>query len=112
MAKPGPKPRIWTDEERRWVQRMALAMIPQENIAKVLKTTKETLEKYFPDELDCSKPLSGVVGALFKNAMEGNVTAQIFICKTRLGWREKSEIEHSGNVAITPLIQLTTKETK
>jgi hypothetical protein len=39
---------------------------------------------------------SNVIGALYKNALNGNVTAQIFWLKNRQGWRDKSEVEHTG----------------
>ena len=100
MAKKGPKPREWTDEERLVVKWMSVAGIPQKRIAATLHTTEETLEKYFRVELDeaADKCNSAVVGALYKNALSGNVTAQIFWCKTRLGWREVQEIEHKGDL--------------
>lgn len=44
--------------------------------------------------------LDNVETALYKNALEGNVTAQIFILKTigrHRGYIERHEIEHSGN---------------
>ena len=98
MAKAG-KPRIWTEAERGIVRRMAMIGIPHEIIAKILKTRKETLENTFRDELDNSaaEANAAVAGALFKNAMSGNVSAQIFWCKTRLGWKEPSQsVELSG----------------
>lgn len=100
MAKPGPKPRIFSDTERAIVQRAAMMNMPQDAIAKLLKTDKETLTKNFREELDCAsdKANMAVVGALYKSAMEGNVTAQIFWCKTRLGWRETDRLEVSGQV--------------
>lgn len=101
--KTGPKPREWTDSDRTTVRRMAMIGIPQDVIAKVLATTKETLEKYFREELDeaMTKANAAVAGALFKNAMKGNVSAQIFWCKTRLGWRETMALDHSGSINIT-----------
>jgi hypothetical protein len=30
--------------------------------------------------------------------MNGDTAAAIFWAKTQMGWKEKSEIEHSGNV--------------
>lgn len=105
MAKPGPKPRVWTEQERAIVQRAAMMNLPQETIAKLLKTTKSTLELYFREELDTAsdKANMAVLGALYKNAMEGNVSAQIFWCKTRLGMRETSNVEVTG--PLTAVIQ-------
>ena len=114
MAKPGPKPRIWTNEERAIVQRAAIMNMPQEAIAKLLKTTKSTLELYFRDELDhaSGRANMAVLGALYKNAMEGNVAAQIFWCKTRLGMRETSNIELGADAAsnLTAVLQVVSKK--
>lgn len=90
MAKPGPKPREFTKQERMLVTFMAVAAVPQKRIAKALEISVNTLEKHFSDELTegADKLNAQVVGALFKSAIEGNVSAQIFWLKTRLGWRE------------------------
>lgn len=52
-----------------------------------------------------------VENALFRSALEGNTTAQIFWLKNRkrLEWRDKQEIEHSGEVS-NPLAGLSTEE--
>lgn len=116
MAKPGPKPRIFSDTERAIVQRAAMMNMPQESISRLLKTDIETLTKNFREELDCAsdKANMAVVGALYKSAMEGNVTAQIFWCKTRLGWRETDRLEISANIVKyvirTPEVSTTTEE--
>jgi len=97
MAKKQP-PRIWTDKDRAIVKRMAMIGVSHEIIAKALKVRKATLEADFAEELanSASEANAAVAGALFKNAMSGNVAAQIFWCKTRLGWKEKFEHEHGG----------------
>ena len=38
------------------------------------------------------KAVANVADALYKNAMEGNVTAQIFFLKARAGWIDKPEL--------------------
>lgn len=93
-----PKPRQWSEQERAIVKRAAMMNMPQEAISKLLKTDVETLRKYFKDELDhaAGRANMAVLGALYKNAMEGNVTAQIFWCKTRLGMKESRDIEVTG----------------
>lgn len=92
--------RIFTDAERMLVKFMAIAAVPQERIAKVLKLRKETLLKEFRAELDegADQLNANVVGALYKNAVTGNVAAQIFWCKTRLGWKDTSALEVSGKL--------------
>ena len=48
------------------------------------------LRKHFREELDAAKirANAGMAAALYKSGMGGNVTAQIFWLKTRLGWKE------------------------
>ncbi len=105
----GAKKRVWTDNERSMVRRMAMIGIPQETICLCMEppTTKETLEKYFKAELHeaVGKANALVAGALFKNAMSGNVAAQIFWCKTRLRWKETFEIETNTGPAILQIIE-------
>lgn len=106
MAKRGRKPREFTQQEKLLVKFMSAAGMPQDNIAKAVKTDKKTLEKHFRDELDLAADHlnSQIVGALYKNAIEGNVTAQIFWLKTRLKWTETVSIDHEG---ITPVFNIT-----
>lgn len=98
MGKRGPPPRAFTDEERFLVKRMAMIGIPQETIARCINTNETTLYKHFKDELfeTATKANAAIAGALFKAAISGNVTAQIFWCKTRLRWRETNTLEHVG----------------
>lgn len=110
------KKRNFTDEDRRTVRWMAIAGIPQERIAKTLDTTKSTLEKYFREELTeaSDKANSAIVGSLYKNAIEGNVVAQIFWCKTRLKWREMDRVEHTGadGAPLTPVFNIHVRSTE
>lgn len=105
-----PKPRVFSDTERAIVQRAAMMNMPQDAIAKLLKTDKETLTKNFREELNhaSDKANMAVLGALYKNAIEGNVTAQIFWCKTRLGMRETDRLELTGKdgAELTPSISI------
>jgi hypothetical protein len=112
--KPGPKPRVWTEQERAIVKRAAIMGMPQVAISKLLKTTKTTLEANFREELDHASDQANmaVLGALYKNAIEGNVSAQIFWCKTRLGMRESSSVELSGSDGGPAILQIVSKESK
>lgn len=94
--------RIWTEQETAIVRRAAMMNMPHETIAKLLKTRKETLEAQFADILDTASEQANaaVLGALYKNAIGGNVAAQIFWCKTRLGMQEKSRLELSGELNV------------
>lgn len=62
-------------------------------IGNVLKVNKDVADRQ-------------VENALFKSALSGNVTAMIFWLKNRkrVEWREKREIEHSGEMDIEIII--------
>lgn len=111
MTKPvGRPPHVPTLESRAQVERMAAVGITHEQIGLFLGITSvETLKKYYRKELDEAKTKAdvAVAGALYKSAIKGNVSAQIFWCKTRLGWRETTNIEHEGGINLnflTPLV--------
>lgn len=78
-------------------------------IAQVIGCCPKVLSQNFESELDESNATlnMNMVGALYRSGMQGNVAAQIFWCKTRLGWTETSKIEHSGN--ITPVVNFNPK---
>lgn len=67
--------------------------LPHTDIARILGFSRETLEKYYREELNLgmAKANAAVGGALYKSALEGNVAAQIFWAKSRMGWRETVE---------------------
>jgi len=96
-----------TDEERKQVEIMASVGIIHEQIAAYLDICADTLTKYYAKELRTSaiKANAKVAGSLYQQAISGNVTAQIFWCKTKMGWKEKSEVEVSGKDG-TPLIAI------
>jgi hypothetical protein len=68
---------------------------PQEVIARVIGIDRGTLAKHYADELELSKSKADarVALSLYQNAINGNVAAQIFWCKTRLGWKETQVLE-------------------
>ena len=94
MPTPSFKP---TDEQRRQVDAMAAYGVPEHAIARVLQIDGKTLRKYFREELDTAhiKANSAVAQSLYQKAI-GNgpqsVTACIFWCKTRMGWREPATV--------------------
>jgi|TARA_R110000851_G_scaffold329748_1_gene501933 hypothetical protein len=102
MAKRGPPTFKPTDEERDLVEQMCKVGIPQESICRVIRDgiDDKTLRKHFRRELDTSKIKANVAvaGALYNKAVNGDTGAQIFWAKTQMGWKEKSEIEHSGDI--------------
>jgi hypothetical protein len=85
-----------TDAMRREVQSLAARGVPQESIAAIVGCDAKTLRKHFRHELDrgMAEANSQVIGALFDNAIRGNIAAQIFWAKTRMGWREGKETEN------------------
>jgi hypothetical protein len=94
-----------TDDERKLVEQMTACGIPQESQCLVIRDgiDDKTLRKHFRRELDtaATKANVKVAGTLFNKAMGGDTTAMIWWSKTRMGWKEKSEIEHSGELAWT-----------
>lgn len=102
MARPEFEP---TTEERQKVYQLTAAGFTVEDIAKVIwrygkPISDKTVRKYFKKELDTARieAVGAVAAKLFKTAMDGNVTAQIFYLKTRGGWKETTVNEHSGEI--------------
>ncbi len=102
MPRPKLKP---TEEQRRLVKQLAAVGIPQEDIArKIGIRSPKTLREHFREELDMSAidANASVGGALYKNAMRGNVDAQKFWLTARAGWRPL--LPHSGTGELPPFI--------
>lgn len=102
MATCGRKPWEPTDADRKLVEKMAACGIPHEQIARVIGKDLKTIYKHCRDELDTAiaKANANVAAALYQNAIKGNVSAQIFWCKTRLGWKETQVVEQPSNVQV------------
>lgn len=84
-----------SDAVREQVVELAKLGLPQDQIARLVKISESSLKKYYADELklglaESNKELSGWA---FKSAREGNPTMIIFLCKVRLGWKEKADGE-------------------
>ncbi len=106
--KMGRKVFVPSGEQRKNVETLAGLGIRHEDICLLVicpKTKKpiddKTLRKHFRAELS-----TGVVKAnakasqcLLANVEAGNVTAQIWWTKARMGWSEK--IEHGGNLSLS-----------
>ena len=94
MANPPHAP---TDQTRALVLEWAVGGQTHSDIAEGIGISLPTLYKYYREELsqgeDCM--IEAVKGALFKSAMEGSNTAQIFILKVRAGWVERNKLEVS-----------------
>jgi hypothetical protein len=87
-----------SEESIKTVEALSIAGVPQKIISQILKISEPTLRKHFRNELDTSKARANAVisQALFKNAKNGNVAAQIFWLKTQAGWRETNHYELTG----------------
>ena len=87
-----------TDQQRHLVVMMSANGVKQSEQARALNCGEKTLAKYFKEELAFGKmkATAHVSGALYKNALEGNVQAQIFWVKAQAGWREADRLEITG----------------
>ena len=85
--------------------------VTMDGIAENLGISKTTLYKYIKKHSVLEKAIKNgkevidyaVENALLKKALGGDTTAQIFWLKNRKprNWRDKQEIEHSGEVGVT-----------
>lgn len=94
-----------TEEQRQLVQKLATAGVQVGQIALMVKwpgtdrpISLRTLWNHFRQELTEGKIQANatVAGSLYKLALAGNVTAQIFWLKTQAGWRDPNTVELSG----------------
>jgi hypothetical protein len=92
-------PHAPTPGNRQTVQLHATIGTPQELIADIIGIDPKTLRKYYRIELDhaTAQANATIGGALFNKAKAGDTAAMIFWMKTRAGWREKQEIDHTSN---------------
>lgn len=84
-----------TAETRKLVETLAAYGTPQGEICTVIGIKFTTLRKYYALELDkaATHANANVAGALYKAAMSGNVTAQIFWLKTRARWKQEPDFD-------------------
>ena len=87
-----------TEQQRHLVVMMSANGVKHPDQARALNCGEKTLLKYFREELTFGKmrATAHVSGALYKNAMSGNVSAQIFWLKAQGGWREADRLEITG----------------
>ncbi len=98
----GRPPFVVTDQNKRSVYTMSLHGIGQTKIAATLGIDRDTLAKFFRDELDVTLELrrETVQGMAYRMAISGKCVAMtIFYLKTQCGWKESStsvegNIEH------------------
>jgi hypothetical protein len=89
-----------TDKDRKQVEAMSGYGVPIEQIAAVAMggISIESLYQHFRTELVTGKAnINGKVGqTLAQKALSGDTAAMIWWSKSRMGWKEKVELEHSG----------------
>lgn len=99
------KPHEPSPASRQLVQLHATIGTTQAVIADILGIDDKTLRLHYREELDHASAQANATigGALFNKAKSGDTTAMIFWMKTRAGWREKHEIDHtSSDGSMTP----------
>lgn len=99
IQKSGRPPHEPTKQTRELVSLHATMGTPQEVISDLLEIDPKTLRKYYRAELDQSvaKANATIGGALFNKAKSGDTTAMIFWMKTRAGWHEKQQVDHTSS---------------
>lgn len=94
MPTPPHKPTI---ENRRMVEAMSAYGIPQDDISAVVGIDRNTLAKYYRQELDqaSAKANARVAERLYDRAMEGDVKAMMFWLERRGGetWKHKPVVQ-------------------
>ena len=93
-----------TEEQRKTVERAAGFGLPQDKICQLVVSDRtgrpiddDTLRRHFAFELERGMAVTQykVASSLVDNALAGNVTAQIWYTKSRMGWSETSILKHS-----------------
>jgi hypothetical protein len=110
-----PAQHVPTDETRAQVYALSSFGVKQDDIGGFLGISDDTLRKWYPDELArASVERNAEVAAfLFRSANGSTIPegasysdclkAAMFWMKTRAGWREKQEIDHtSSDGTMTP----------
>lgn len=102
VGRPNYKP---SDEHRKMVEAMASVGVPQDEICVVIGIDAKTLRKHFREELDSAmiKANAKVAANLYRQATKDDfkaAPAAMFWAKTRMGWREKLDLNHSGTINV------------
>lgn len=94
----GTPPHIATAENKKLVAAYMIAGLSQEQAARSLGISVDTLDKHYRHELDNAHAdaVAGVGGTLLQRAMAGDTSSMIFYLKTRGRWSETQRLEHSG----------------
>lgn len=98
-AKPGPDEHVPTEETKQKAEYLAGLGVPHEHIAVLVGLSDDkTLRKHYADELKLGKAKANAKATqmLFQKVDKGDLGATIFWLKSQAGWREKSEVIHTG----------------
>ena len=92
--KGGQKPHVPTPEAREKVRILKMAGLTDEHVARILGISADTLVRHYRADVEDGRNelLREVTGTLYRKALAGDVTACIFILKTRAGWSERVEV--------------------
>ena len=87
-----------TKESRQLVKLHATIGTTQAVISSILGIDPKTLRLHYREELDhaTAQANATIGGALFNKAKGGDTAAMIFWMKTRAGWREKHDLNHTS----------------
>ena len=103
-GRPKHKP---TDEHRHQVKVMAAFGIQQSEIATLIECDAKTLRKHYRRELDTAATEANlrVATSLFNLATkEKNVAACIWWTKSRMGWREATDLNVGGTGSMSVVV--------
>ena len=99
-----------TDKDRELVSTMVAVGIPEESIARCIQggIDPKTLRKYYSEEIATSaiKANTKVAGSLYNKAIAGDTTSAIWWTKTRMGWKETTNLNVGPTDALTELLQV------
>lgn len=84
-----------SETDRLRVMMLVVCGIAREKIAGHLGISEPALHRHFVDELNNGKDIANaaVAGSLYKNAVDGTVSAQIFWMKTIARWGGKNTVD-------------------
>jgi hypothetical protein len=111
---PGQPQHQPTDKSRSTVKAMSAYGVPQEQVARVLDIDSKTLRLHYRNELDLGliEANTQIARTLFQQAVGGNIGALIWWTKSRMGWREKHDVEYSGTITVASALNAATERLK
>ena len=104
----------YNQEHAKIVQSLAQYGIPHTQIAAHIGVSKNTLLALYSKEIEEGAVTTNnkIAKRLFEKAMDGDTTALIFWCKTRMGWRETQKVDltsSDGSMSPSPAIDFSGK---